>query len=663
MMANRPVPRESQRGIALIIILLALIAVSGVFLLAGMVTNSSNRQGFAGGSSREVRLQTARDALVGHAVGAFGGGTRPGQLPPPDTLANGNYDGNADANSCLDGSKINGQPVLSGAAAKSANLRCLGRLPWKTLGLESGGADANDPTGILAWYAVSANLAEPNFCLQYLNPGTVAQAPVSFVCPSAVAPPFPWLKVCDQTGQLLSDRVAFVVIIPGPPITTMGRAQSRSGLPAPADFLDGIAIPAGWGSLPANQRCTTYDNAALTNEFVIADEAEGFNDRLMYVTIDELMAAVERRITQQVREALLNYQVSYGRYPWLIPLMNPATAIDTWLSVNNTVSGLVPFHTQGAGQKFLTEMSWSIGTGAASDSLTPTTSSSPAFLCFGNVYRCRLRTSSGTAPIPRTVSSADLAPLKSSAVATPAVACSYSTASNLDCDVYTYTVSTQPVTYDLQRRLASGGTYTYYGTYSGVQTRTASLLLTGLQAPTPPAATTIADINHFVRRSVTTTASMNTFGMLSLTDTWVPNGAGAPFDMSAGPFQTGKVSTNGAGVVAASNIRFYPELPKWYVVEKWQEYIYAAISPDASPVIGGATCGGNCFSAGTRVGITAVVISSGKMIGTQNRYIVSPTIADFLEAPNVTGVSTRIFADTTASQSNSYADTIATIPQ
>ena len=51
------------------------------------------------------------------------------------------------------------------------------------------------------------------------------------------------------------------------------------------------------------------------------------------------------------------------------------------------------------------------------------------------------------------------------------------------------------------------------------------------------------------------------------------------------------------------------------------------------------------------------------MIAAQSRYAGTPTVNDFLEAPNNTGAATRIFAEINANQTSTYADTIVTIPR
>ncbi len=653
---RKPWP-AGQRGIVLLLIVLSMLAIGGAVLLTGIVGGSSVERRIVEGASADQRLLIARDALLGWAVGNIADTERPGRLPVPDTLQNSNYDGKSDTG-CLDGAAVatNGLPALT---TSSANYRCIGRIPWSVLGITQDGIDEYDVSGLVPWYAVSANLAANNTCLNYLNPDTVAATPVSFVCPSMTAPPFPWLKVCDQTGKLLSDRVAFVLIMPGMPVTTVGRTQARTGSPRPQpkDYLDAIATPAGWSALPAAERCATYDNAALSNEFVTADATTTFNDRLMYVTVDDLMARVEQRVAQQVSAALINYGSAYGRYPWLAPVGNPTSIPDAFMTVSGTTAGLVPFHSTVSAQRFRTELNWSIGTTSTSDIVSPGISSSPSFLCFGGIYQCRLRTTAGLA-IPRTVTTAQFQALKVSSVATPSLQCAYSSMNQLDCDAYSYS-QTQAVSYLVQRRTCCSGTYSNYGTYVGTQTRTITIAPSGIQASGGTAFA--SDGSGFVRRSLTT-ASMSGTGLLGAVDRWSPTGSGAPFDLSSS-MQTGSASSSGSGVMAMSNVRVYSPMPAWYVNEKWNEFIYAALSPDASPAVGGTACSANCFTAGARTGLNAVVISAGKSLAGQNRYTAGTTVADFIEAPNATGTSTRTFADPHTAMTAVYADTVSTIPR
>ncbi len=651
--ANIGTSRFSKSGgFVLLLIVLTLLAIGAAVLLTGIGTGLERSS--AQSATIAQRLLTSRDALVGYAIGAFDGGARPGQLPRPDTLQNGNYNGSEDA-SCLDGTQANGgPPFLTVAAAKTANLRCIGRLPWKTLGLQLESVDEFDALGLVPWYAVSANLADPNFCLQYLNSGTVAQPPVGFLCPSAIAPPFPWLKVCDESGRLLSDRVAFVVIYPGAPIATQGRTQSRAGTPRPqpADFLDAIPVPSGWSALPVNQRCTTYDNAALSNEFVTASTTANFNDRLVYVTIDELMGEVEKRVAVELREAVRNFRQTRLAYPWLVPLTDPTSPASN-LALWNTLAGFVPFHTTDPSNTFLSELGWTIPVGA---SAFPA-SSSPTFPCFAT-FTCRLRTT-GPTTIPNTVTAANVNALVDYDLATPAATCSWTSNGNREAKCgYTFATGAAAQTYRIER-LDPGPVWTNLGNSPGTQTRTVTVNFFDVIGA--PGASTAATATKVLQRSVVSSSTTSTTGMLSITDTFVDSGGTILASVKVGYGETG-----GSGTTMVRAIRAYPIMPNWYFTEKWNQYSFAALSPDVSPAAGAVNCSANCFEAGPRKSLDAIIATTGAPLTGQTRNQPTPPPSAFLEDVNATGLTTGPtygkFNAVGTPKTLIYNDALATLP-
>ncbi|HEX9391904.1 MAG TPA: hypothetical protein VF928_11385 [Usitatibacteraceae bacterium] len=662
-----------QAGFVLLLIVLVMVGIGGAVLLVTLAASgASTERAIAVQASNSDLLRMARESVLGYAIGRFGGASsRPGQLPVPDTLRNSNYDGNADTGSCLDSSKVNGGPPMLTSA--TGNLRCLGRLPWKTLGIEVAGADEFDILGRVPWYAVSENLADISNCMTYLNPGTAAGSTASFSTCNDAGPAWPWLKVCDDTGRLVSDRVAVVLIMPGSPLSTTGRTQTRTGSPhpQPGDYLDAIPTPAAWVALAPSVRCSAYDNAGLTGEFVSAPLSTSFNDQLIYITIDELMGAIESRVATQVRESFISYRTAHPpmavvSYPWLAPISNLSSGTDATIAQPGTLSGLVSFHTPTAtsGQKFKTELAWKITTTSGSDTITsgllPT-----RFSCFGGTYQCRLRTA-GYGSISSTVTTANFAPLKTSSVLTPSVSCARSTDSELNCDLYSYVVSpTTSVSYYVQRRLVGTTPWSDYGgPYVGTQTRTVTIATqTGFAAGGGGVTILNADATHTVRRGFTG-AGGGISDFLEAVDTWVPAAVGtAPFDLWVGSVQAGKASTLGTnGTITVSNIRVYPDLPAWYFTEKWYEYLYAAISPDVAPP-NLVPCAANCFTAGARGNIDIVVISSGNALASQTRYAGTPGVTDFLEAPNSTSATTKAFAAPNQTRTSSYADSVVTIPR
>ncbi|MCA3035561.1 MAG: hypothetical protein ING33_10235 [Rhodocyclaceae bacterium] len=679
---------RTQSGVILLLIVMGILGLgAGLLLLAINTANSERSQRkFVSGSQA---LAAGKQALIGYAIGSLtGSGARPGWLPLPDTLANTNYNGQSDATSCLNGAATNGMPALSGVDAQVATLRCLGRLPWNDLGLAIDGASEQDLLGLVPWYAVSPNLADPNAgsgqCMTVLNPTTAALTATTFSCPTTTTPAWPWLKVCDNTGRILSDRVAAVLILPGEAIKTTGRTQLRTnpatganpnGYGFPADFLDAVPTPAGWASIPVAQRCTTFDNAALSGEFIIADLSSIFNDQVVYITVDELMLEVERRVANEIREAIVKYKATSNGYPWLATLANPSAVSTSTLAVPGILSGLIPFATPPSvtSQKFLTELSWTITTIVGGDSYSLPATSSPQFFCYGGTYQCRLRTTADAA-IPRTITTAEFDALKVSSISTPAASCSYTydtSIKTINCDAYSYS-QTSTVSYRVDRRPCStpyvvgtcAGTRVFINNFSGTQTRNITVTFTVSQGSGSPASVPASSATT-ANRTVTTTNATALSGALSVTsESWVPAAAGtAPFDDSSGPFLPWTADSAGTGRIALT-IRALPELPAWYLTQKWYEHMYAAISVDSTPSSGtSAACTTNCYSAGARTGLDAVVISAGPQIGAQNRYAVSPTVSDFLEAPNTTGTTTRTFADTTAARTSTYADLLSTIPR
>ena len=232
-------------------------------------------------------LKEAKTALIAWAVTHP---KTPGLMPYPDRNTDpGRYDGLSDC---------------PGGTTEHKHL--IGRLPWK-------GGDYNHCAYLLAglgekfvdgnneslWYAVSKNLIhvyEPSGD-PVINPDI------------ASTPAHAWLKVLDRNGNLMSDRVAVVIIAPGVALTGQNRSASA---PDPDEYLDSLKIGAN-----------TYSNADYDQDdedFVMGEDSRNvteldtslqkpyyFNDKLIYITIDELMHALEKRALQEARQQLTNY--------------------------------------------------------------------------------------------------------------------------------------------------------------------------------------------------------------------------------------------------------------------------------------------------------------------------------------------------------------------
>ena len=677
-----------QRGVILLLIVLSMLAMVGVLFLSALGQSASQRTQVQRVSGAQA-LVAAKQTLIGYAVSKILPVTngRLGRLPQPDTLTDGNYDGNSDNSSCLDGNAVNGMPALVLVAAQVANLRCMGRLPWNDLGLSIDGAGDRDVLGVVPWYAVSPNFSDPTAgvgeCVTILNAVTMAGSPATFSCPTLTGPAWPWMKVCDSTGRILSSRVAFVLILPGEATTTTGRIQQRTttatgsnpnGYGNPGDFLDALPKPAGWSSLAPGERCSSFDNANLSGEFIVADRSAIFNDQVLYVTVDELMIELEKRVANEVRESLLTlrqltgttYPIAgafVGSLPWLVPIAIPTNPVDTFVASAGTGAGLVPFHVGGS--KFRTEVAWSI-TGANAFSAA---TSQPTFNCtvtgFAGTRQCRLR-ATATTQVPRSANAADIAPYKTSSDTSTNVKCLWDTASpesKAVCDSYLLSTQNNTVSYYIQHRPLTGGGYTNYGNASGTRTRTVTLDInvTAGSVRYRQASST----NHIQRQIVTSLAGNMQVG---IRDRWTPGG-GAIVLMSATAPSTGTASASNVVNDTVSDLRRYPVLPSWYSTQQWYEQIYAAISADSVPSSGTSpVCSTNCLISGARTNIDALVISTGAPLAAQIRYAGSPIAGSFIESPNsliapATSSASRTFAGADQQRTTSYLDSIVTVPR
>lgn len=224
-------------------------------------------------------------------------------------------------------------------ATQRVNLRCFGRLPYKTLGLPKPADTSADTDGRWPWYIVSANLVSTRGECPVRLDSTLtntALAAGSNSCDSSptgsATAPFPWLIVRDPYGNIVSSRVAAVVILPGPVTTRQPGSvrQIRSATALPREYLDTVDNP----NCPGGVRC---DNALLNtnpnttpmtfiqcvNPATTTGDARfaanyACNDRLVFITVDELFNHVAKRMEREFVTCLKEYfsTVNSGKYPW-----------------------------------------------------------------------------------------------------------------------------------------------------------------------------------------------------------------------------------------------------------------------------------------------------------------------------------------------------------
>jgi hypothetical protein len=306
----KPVPmRRSQYGAALILIMFMLGMGVVAFMLKSVNSGSFE---FQQQDKTTLALNEAKEALIAWSASHP---NWPGIMPFPDRkeTTTPNYDGKSDCvNVGLNYNHLIGMLPISSESPCVSPQTGLGLQSYGVVKTCANGATSCDETGTRLWYAVSMNLIRTSSAsgtAPFINPGVID------------SPTVPWMRVLDRNGNLISDRVAAVIIAPGTPLAN----QDRSGLPDAADYLDSLQIGA-----------TVYSNSdydTADEDFIMAPDSTRhpavdvtyqspyyFNDRLVYITIDELMAAVEKRVAAEVKATLNSYRSTYGAYPYAAPL-------------------------------------------------------------------------------------------------------------------------------------------------------------------------------------------------------------------------------------------------------------------------------------------------------------------------------------------------------
>lgn len=257
-------------------------------------------------------MQTLNDAKQALIAWSVSHANHPGQMPFPDRGSGGGYDGRSDCNppnnNPLLYSFLIGQLPIYGQTAPCVNPRT---------GI---GGDFQDAQGNRLWYAVSRNLTH-----KYETDPFNTNPTEPIINPSVIdSPMYAWLKVLDRNGLLVSSRVAAVIVAPGQPIGSQNRTVA-----APAsEFLDTLIIGAN-----------TYSNADYTSsdeDFIIGENSRNvsnadptfvqpynFNDKLVYITIDELIAALNSRATSEASNLLKLYKSKTGQFPYAANLGAP----------------------------------------------------------------------------------------------------------------------------------------------------------------------------------------------------------------------------------------------------------------------------------------------------------------------------------------------------
>jgi len=288
-------PSDASRGAALLVFLFLVLAAFSTIIVTLLSKADLEAQKL---NMTFEALAQAKEALIGYAASVQLNPGRPGDLPCPDNHPLGDpQEGNPSA---------------------PCNGNSLGRLPWKKLGLP----DLRDGSGERLWYAVSVNFKNSS--------RTACTSPGQVGCLNSDTPGT--ITVRDSNGNIInngtdSTGAIAVVIAPGESLTRQDSiSQTRSSADAnvAVNFLD-------VGNGEDNSSFINRNADGFING-IVRDAANNVvvNDRILAITANNLMPALEQRVAGEVLKCLTEYSSklqNHGRYPWPVAL-NPGAALD-----------------------------------------------------------------------------------------------------------------------------------------------------------------------------------------------------------------------------------------------------------------------------------------------------------------------------------------------
>ncbi len=331
-----PASRGKQRGLALLFLLI-LIGMAGAFFLINTMNKSNAALSLARDQKTQAALDLAKQALLAYAatVGAEksmdASATNPGvpgYLPCPDQ-----------------GSVFLPEGSQAGTCG-SALVSTIGKLPWYTLGLEP----LRDASGECLLYAVSGTYKN--------NPNGVTTNSATSNMMNWDTPG--WFDVLAPGGSTYltggstspSSRAVAVIFAPGPPLSGQSR-PSISGTNCGGDYNAAHYLDLETASGINNSTVPTVANAIT--QFIAGQASDTFNDRLIYITRDELWSAIKKRpdfqdrltgpvngLTRKAAQCLaqfgmnnFNYASGDRRLPWASPLSLSTTALSAYMIDTN----------------------------------------------------------------------------------------------------------------------------------------------------------------------------------------------------------------------------------------------------------------------------------------------------------------------------------------
>ena len=282
---------------------IALIALLVLLIMAGAYAFYRSAASGTGRTQQEAKMVTTlARAKEALIARAVTDANRPGSLPCPDLITNSGGLSNIPGDGKADMFTLTQCPSY------------VGWLPWVTLDLP----ELLDDSGTRLWYALSPELRDDD-----------SAQPIN----------------SDRALALRLDGaadIAAVIIAPRAAIGSQARPSNN-----PADYLDG------------------ENGNGDDRIYISGPQGPAFNDMVVAITRQELMAAVEKRVANEVKACLEQHAASMVNtehtYPWPAPLSN-----STFRGTAGSLFGQLPATQPSAGPESLLKQTTSAVTNAKS---------------------------------------------------------------------------------------------------------------------------------------------------------------------------------------------------------------------------------------------------------------------------------------------------------
>ena len=299
---------KRQHGAALLAMLVVLALGASWYLVSRLNADSG-----VAAATRNVRnaevLNRAKLALIGFVAtqAAEAGERNPGRLPCPEAAS-------------IIGTTDEGSSAPWVPAPATATCSSIGRLPWRTIGLEKLVDSANEPL----WYVVG-----PTWRLSTSTSTLLINS--------------------NTTGDITVDgqQVVALIIAPGQAMNVQtatgctARNQARSTPSSTMNPLDYIEC---------------FNSGTL--QFITTASSTSFNDQVVRITVADIMPAIEAAIANRIEREIvpaLNTVYTPGAwgfsggnplYPYAAPFASPGPGAGTsnFRGLAGTYQGLLPFN-------------------------------------------------------------------------------------------------------------------------------------------------------------------------------------------------------------------------------------------------------------------------------------------------------------------------------